>query len=272
MARGNTGHVTSGTATDATTAETSPTFGALKQIDAGVLNVGYVEAGSEDGPAVLLLHGWPYDIHSYADVAPLLAAEGFRVLVPYLRGYGTTRFLSEETLRNGRAGSARSGCDRVPRRARSRACGRCRLRLGCAHRGDRGGALARALPGARLRQRLPDREPGGGQGAVAAGGGAPVVVPVLLRHRTRPRRLRQVPTRVREADLAARLAAVGLRRRDVRSERRGLRQPGSRRDRDSQLPLAARARPEGGRIRRARGAARGWPGHHRAGDHARGRR
>ena len=76
-------------------------FGALKQIDAGVLNVGYAEAGPADGPAVLLLHGWPYDIHSYAEVAPLLASKGYRVIVPYLRGYGATRFLSGETLRNG---------------------------------------------------------------------------------------------------------------------------------------------------------------------------
>ena len=76
-------------------------FGALKQIDAGVLNVGYAEAGPGDGPAVILLHGWPYDIHSYAEVAPLLASAGYRVIVPYLRGYGTTRFLSNETLRNG---------------------------------------------------------------------------------------------------------------------------------------------------------------------------
>lgn len=76
-------------------------FGPLKQIDAGVLNVGYAEAGPADGPAVVLLHGWPYDIHSYVDVAPLLAAAGHRVIVPYLRGYGSTRFLSGETLRNG---------------------------------------------------------------------------------------------------------------------------------------------------------------------------
>ena len=61
----------------------------------GLLNVGYVDAGPADGPAVLLLHGWPYDIHSYADVAPLLAADGYRVMVPYLRGFGTTRFLSD---------------------------------------------------------------------------------------------------------------------------------------------------------------------------------
>ena len=73
----------------------------VKQIDAGALDVGYVDAGPADGPAVLLLHGWPYDIHSYVDVIPLLAAAGHRVIVPYLRGFGTTRFLSDETVRNG---------------------------------------------------------------------------------------------------------------------------------------------------------------------------
>jgi pimeloyl-ACP methyl ester carboxylesterase len=76
-------------------------FGPLKQINAGLLNVGYAETGPSDGPAVLLLHGWPYDIHSFADVAPLLASAGNRVIVPYLRGYGTTRFLSNDTMRNG---------------------------------------------------------------------------------------------------------------------------------------------------------------------------
>src|ERR1700728_3225487 len=76
-------------------------FAALKQIDAGVLSVGYAEAGPADGPPVILLHGWPYDIYSFVDVAPLLASEGYRVIVPYLRGYGTTRFLSAETFRNG---------------------------------------------------------------------------------------------------------------------------------------------------------------------------
>ena len=80
---------------------TNTTFGPIKQIDAGLLNVGYAEAGSPDGPAVLLLYGWPYDIHSYAEVVPLLAARGYRVIVPYLRGYGTTRFLSSATFRNG---------------------------------------------------------------------------------------------------------------------------------------------------------------------------
>jgi pimeloyl-ACP methyl ester carboxylesterase len=80
---------------------TNTSFGSLKQIDAGVLNVGYAEAGPSDGPTVILLHGWPYDIYSYVDVAPLLASAGYRVTVPYLRGYGTTRFLSSETFRNG---------------------------------------------------------------------------------------------------------------------------------------------------------------------------
>jgi len=79
---------------------TNTSFGPLKQIDAGVLNVGYAEAGPADGPAVILLHGWPYDIHSYVDVAPLLASAGYRVIVPYVRGCGTTRFLSGATFRN----------------------------------------------------------------------------------------------------------------------------------------------------------------------------
>jgi pimeloyl-ACP methyl ester carboxylesterase len=80
---------------------TNTSFGPLKQIDAGLLNVGYAEDGPANGPAVFLLHGWPYDINSYVDVAPLLASAGYRVIVPYLRGYGTTRFLSSDTFRNG---------------------------------------------------------------------------------------------------------------------------------------------------------------------------
>jgi pimeloyl-ACP methyl ester carboxylesterase len=79
---------------------TNTSFKALKQINAGLLNVGYAEDGPADGPAVVLLHGWPYDIHSYVDVAPLLASKGYHVIVPYLRGYGTTRFLAADTFRN----------------------------------------------------------------------------------------------------------------------------------------------------------------------------
>ena len=76
-------------------------LGPVRQIQAGVLDVGYVDAGPVDGPAVVLLHGWPYDIHSYGEVTPRLAAAGYRVVVPYLRGFGTTKFLSERTVRNG---------------------------------------------------------------------------------------------------------------------------------------------------------------------------
>jgi pimeloyl-ACP methyl ester carboxylesterase len=81
--------------------EADALFSSLKQIDAGVLNVGYAEMGPVDGPAAILLHGWPYDIYSFVDVAPRLASAGFRVIVPYARGYGPTRFLSSETARTG---------------------------------------------------------------------------------------------------------------------------------------------------------------------------
>jgi pimeloyl-ACP methyl ester carboxylesterase len=81
-------------------ADVAPLLGPLKQIDAGVLDIGYAEVGPASGRPVILLHGWPYDIHSYVDVAPILAKAGYRVIVPYLRGYGTTRFLSNDTFRN----------------------------------------------------------------------------------------------------------------------------------------------------------------------------
>src|SRR5579859_4637208 len=86
---------------EARAAASNTSFAPLKQINAGLLNVGYAEAGPADGPPVILLHGWPYDIHSFVDVAPALAAAGYRVIVPYVRGYGTTRFLASDTPRNG---------------------------------------------------------------------------------------------------------------------------------------------------------------------------
>jgi pimeloyl-ACP methyl ester carboxylesterase len=94
-----------------TKAEAKTSFGVLKQIKAGVLSVGYAEAGPARGPAVILLHGWPYAIHSFADVTPVLASRGYRVIVPYLRGYGTTRFLSDASPRNGQ--QAALGVDTV---------------------------------------------------------------------------------------------------------------------------------------------------------------
>ncbi|GGX66211.1 alpha/beta hydrolase [Streptomyces minutiscleroticus] len=87
-------------AVPATTPGTHTSFPTLKQVKAGLLNVGYAELGPAHGPVVICLHGWPYDIHSYVDVAPLLADQGYRVIVPYLRGHGTTRFLSSRTFRN----------------------------------------------------------------------------------------------------------------------------------------------------------------------------
>jgi pimeloyl-ACP methyl ester carboxylesterase len=95
------GHAQSRSATQADKPGPHASFGSLKQIKAGVLNVGYAEAGSANGPVVMLLHGWPYDIHTYVEVAPLLAARGYRVIVPYVRGYGSTSFLSASTVRNG---------------------------------------------------------------------------------------------------------------------------------------------------------------------------
>jgi hypothetical protein len=94
---------------------TNISFGPLKQIDAGLLSVAYAEAGAANGRPVILLHGRPYDIHSYVDVAPVLASAGYRVIVPYLRGYGATRFLSSETVRRS------SRCRRSPLRAISTA-------------------------------------------------------------------------------------------------------------------------------------------------------
>src|SRR5437773_5285667 len=95
-------------AADAPAGGTSTSFGPLKQVNAGLLNVGYAEAGPAGGPPVILLHGWPYDIYSFVDVAPSLASAGYRVIVPYVRGYGTTRFLSTETSRNGQPSAVAS--------------------------------------------------------------------------------------------------------------------------------------------------------------------
>ena len=220
----------------------------IKQIEAGVLNVGYAEAGPADGPAVLLLHGWPYDIHSYADVAPLLAARGLPGRSSRTCA-ATARRASSRTTRSATASSRPSPLDAI---ALMDALEIERAIVAGFDWGARTANVVAALwpercKGARLRERLPDRQPGSRQGAVAAGGRAPVVVPVLLRHRARPGRLREVPARVRQAHLADRVAAVGLRRRHLRSQRGVARQPGSRRDRDPQLPLAARVWPRASR-------------------------
>ena len=206
-------------------------FGPVKQVEAGVLDVGYVEAGPADGPAVLLLHGWPYDIHSYEEVTPLLARSGHRVIVPYLRGYGTTRFLSEETVRNGE--QAALALDAV---ALMDALGIGTAVVAGFDWGARSADIVAAM--------WPERVSGlvsvsgyligsqaGGQGAVAPGGRASVVVPVLLRHRERACRIRQVPPRVREAHLAAGVSTSGI----------SMTRPSIAAQRPSRIPITSRS-------------------------------
>ena len=195
---------------------TNTSFAPLKQIDAGVLNIAYAEAGPADGPPVILLHGWPYDIHSFVDVTPMLASVGYRVIVPYLRGYGATRFLSGEAFRNGQPSALAvdvialmdalkiekavlAGFDWGARTAD----------IVAALWPQRGKALV-------VRQRLPDRQPGSGQDAVAAEGRVRMVVPILFCHRARTARLRKIPARLFQAHLAAGFAEMELRRRHVR--------------------------------------------------------
>jgi pimeloyl-ACP methyl ester carboxylesterase len=123
---------------------TNTSLGALKQINAGPLSVGYAEVGPADGAPVVLLHGWPYDIHSFVDVTPLLAAAGYRVIVPYLRGYGATRFLSNDTVRNAQPVCCCIEHDRIYGRAQDRQGNSCRLRLGSADRQHRLRTLLRS--------------------------------------------------------------------------------------------------------------------------------
>jgi pimeloyl-ACP methyl ester carboxylesterase len=190
---------------------TNTSFAALKQIDAGVLNVGYAEAGPVDGPAVILLHGWPYDIYTYVDVAPLLAKAGYRVIVPFLRGYGTTHFLASETIRNGQPSAVAAdiialmdalkiekatvaGCDWGARTANIMAAlwpERCKAIVSVSGYliGSQESGKIPLPPRAELQwwyQYYFATERGRG-------------------------RLRQIPARLCEADLAARLAEMGLR-------------------------------------------------------------
>jgi hypothetical protein len=211
---------------------TNTSFAPLKQVDAGVLSVGYAEAGPADGPVVILLHGWPYDIHTYVDVAPLLASAGYRAIVPYLRGYGTTRFLSSDTARNGQQSVVAIDVMALMDALNIGKATVAGWRLGSADGQHHGGPLAGALQGPCLRERLFDREPGSQQDAAAAERRARMVVPVLFRHGTRPDRLRQIPARFCEAHLATRFAEVGVRRRHVRPQRGFVRQSGSCQHRD----------------------------------------
>ena len=151
---------------------------------------------------MLLLHGWPYDIHSYAEVAPLLAAEGYRVIVPYLRGYGTTRFLSDDTLPQRPAGRACGRRHRPAGRARDRPGDRRRLRLGRTHGRRPRRALAGALQRPRLGERLPDRQPGGEPEPAAAEAELAWWYQYYFATERGRAGYDEIPARVRQADLA----------------------------------------------------------------------
>ena len=192
----------------------------------------------------------------FAEVAPMLAEAGYRVIVPYLRGYGTTRFRSAETVRNGQQAALAVDAIALLDALGIRRGDRGRLRLGRPHRRHRGRALARALPRPRVGQRLPDRQPGSQPEAPAAGAELAWWYQFYFATERGRARLREVPARLRAAHLADRFAEMGVRRRHLRSKRRGLRQPRPRRHRDPQLPLADRPRRGRAEIRRAGGAAR----------------
>ena len=172
---------------------THASFESLKQVDAGLLNVGYAESmGSRGGQPVILLHGWPYDIHSYVDVAPALAQKGYRVIVQFLREYGTTTFRSRVIFPQRTTICRGTGCHRVDGYAADTESRYWRLRLGLADRRYRCGALARTVQGAHRRERLPDYQPTGQPQTAAARSRIRMVVPVLSVsvHQPRSRRHR----------------------------------------------------------------------------------
>ena len=163
-----------------------------------------------DGPAVILLHGWPYDIHSYVDVAPMLASAGYRVIVPYLRGYGTTRFLSDETLRNGQPSAVALDIIALMDALKIQKAILGGFDWGGADRRHHRGVLARALQGPGLGERLSDRQPGGRQDPLpprlSCSGGTSIISPP-----TAAGPATKIPARLRQADLADRFAEMGVR-------------------------------------------------------------
>ena len=184
-----------------------------------MLNVGYAEAGPRTAPPSFCSTAGPTTSTASSMSRRCSRPTGYRVIVPYLRGYGTTRFLSDATFRNGQPAAIAVDIIALMDALKIEKATLAGFDWG-ARTADIIAALwPRALQGAGLGERLPDRQPGSRQEAVAAEGRAAVVVSILFRHRARPGRLRQVPARIRQADLAARFAEMELRRRDVRSQR-----------------------------------------------------
>ena len=235
---------------------TNTSFGTIRANHAGLLDVSYAEAGPAGGPPVILLHGWPYDIHSFVDVVPLLASAGYRVIVPYLRGYGATRFLSSETIRNGQPSALAVDV----------------IALMDALRIEKA-TVAGFDWGARTANIVAALWPERCKAMVSVSGyliGSPEAGRMPLppkaelewwyqfyfateRGRAGYEKYRHDFSKL---DLAACLAQMGLRRRHLRPQRGVLRQPGSRRHRHPQLSMAARSCRRRGEVRRDGEAAR----------------
>jgi pimeloyl-ACP methyl ester carboxylesterase len=205
-------------------AEDAGAFDKIHQIRAGDLNIGYVDIGPRDGQPVILLHGWPYDIQSYAQVAPALAQKGYRVIVPYLRGYGTTRFLSASTPRNGQPSAMAADIVHLMDALNIRQADLAGFDWG-AHGGYRRRAVAAAgeIPG--LGERVSDQQSADWRKTAAAAGGAVVVVSVLFCHPARRSRLPAEHPRLCEIYLASGVAAVAIQRRDFARTARALDNP-----------------------------------------------
>ncbi len=213
----------------------------LRHVDAGVLDIAYYEEGPADGPVVVLLHGFPYDIHSYVDVAPLLAAKGCRAIVPYLRGYGPTRFLDKATPRSGE--QAAIGADLI---ALMDALGIERAVFAGYDWGGRAACVAAALwpdrcAGLVSREQLSDPGHRKSDGAVEAGARGRALVSVLFSARARTGRPCRQSARDRQDIMAAMVAELALRRGDLRANGAGPRQSRLRRYRDPQLPPSLRS-------------------------------
>ena len=200
----------------------------LKRIDAGVLSVAYEETGAAGGTPVLLLHGFPYDVRAYDEVAPVLASGGCRVITPYLRGYGPTRFLSADTPRSGQQAVLASDL-----LALLDALGISRAVLAGYDWGGRAACIVAALWPERVRGLVT----GGGYNVQDIAGSKPAagpgervspLVPVLFPRRARPRRPRTESARTGQAAVEAVVAQLALRRCDLRAHRGILRQPGLR--------------------------------------------
>ncbi len=202
-------------------AEDAGAFDKIQQIRAGDLNIGYVDIGPRDGQPVILLHGWPYDIQSYAQVAPALAQKGYRVIVPYLRGYGTTRFLSASTPRNGQPSAMAADIVHLMDALNIRQADLAGFDWGARTGGYRRRAVAAAgeIPG--LGERVSDQQSADWRKTAAAAGWAVVVVSILFCHPAWGGRLPAKHPRLCEIYLASGVAAVAIQRCDLCQNRPG---------------------------------------------------